>query len=102
VGEKIKVRVIEVDLERKRIALTAKKGGAAPGQGPRPGLQSGVQSGGARPGPSGGRPPPGGGRPPQGGGGGGKPQQGGAKPQQGEGFRNNPFADLLRKGSPPS
>jgi uncharacterized protein len=100
VGEKIKVRVIEVDLERKRIALTAKKGGAAPGQGPRPGLQSGAQSGGARPGPSGGRPPPGGGRPPQGGG--GKPQQGGGKPQQGEGFRNNPFADLLRKGTPPS
>jgi uncharacterized protein len=75
VGDKLKVRVLEVDLARKRIALSAKKGGAAatpkPGGGPRPEAPR--------------QPAP------------GKPQgkgQGGAP----EGFRNNPFANLLRKG----
>ncbi len=87
VGEKIKVRVIEVDLQRKRIALSAKKGAAPPG--PRP------QAGG-----------PQAGAPQQKGGGQARPQQGQSqgpqgKPQAGagEGFRNNPFANLLRKGS---
>ncbi|APR79875.1 Transcription accessory protein [Minicystis rosea] len=94
VGEKIKVRVLEVDLERKRIALTAKKGGAVPNAGARPG----VQSGGPRPGPGGGRPPQQGGRPQQG----QKPQGNRAPSGNAEGFRNNPFADLLRKGSPTS
>jgi uncharacterized protein len=82
VGEKIKVRVLEVDLDRKRIALTAKKGGGAPaGKGAPPGPQGKPQQGGGRPG--GDRRP---GQGPQG------------KPPQGEGFKNNPFAQLLRKG----
>jgi protein Tex len=88
VGEKIKVRVLEVDLDRKRIALTAKKGAAAPataGQGQAQGQ---------------GRLPAG--APQQSRGGGGRPQQQGqqGKPKgaSGEGFRNNPFANLLRKG----
>jgi uncharacterized protein len=85
VGEKIKVRVIEVDLERKRIALTAKKG-------PVPGQSQGAS----------GRPPvqqQQGGRPPQGGRTqqGGRPQQGGAKSQGAEGFKHNPFANLKLK-----
>ena len=86
VGEKIKVRVLEVDLERKRIALTAKKGGAPAPGGARPQQQpqGGPPRGGQRPGPG----PDPRGKPAQ-----GKPQSGG------EGFRNNPFANLLRKGS---
>ena len=86
VGEKIKVRVVEVDLARKRIALTAKKGGGAPagaGQGP----QGQAQQGRLQP-------------QQQQKGGGGRPQQGPqGKPKgaSGEGFRNNPFANLLRK-----
>jgi protein Tex len=81
VGEKIKVRVLEVDLGRKRIALTAKKG-APPGGAPRPGpAQAGPQ--GARPGAQ------------------HRPQDGqrGKPGAAAEGFKNNPFADLLRKGS---
>jgi uncharacterized protein len=100
VGEKIKVRVVEVDLQRKRIALTAKKGGA-PAQAGQPGAQ---QRGAPQQGGGGGQPRPGGGparsgqRPdPQ-----GKPQQGKPQGAAGEGFRNNPFANLLRKGSPGS
>ncbi len=53
VGEKIKVRVLEVDLDRKRIALSAKKGGApaAAGQGQAPAqgrLQGGAAAEGRR------------------------------------------------------
>jgi len=88
VGEKIKVRVVEVDLARKRIALTAKRGAPAPaGAGQAQGQAQGrapipAQGGASR-------------------GGGGRPQQGPqGKPKgaSGEGFRNNPFAGLLRKG----
>jgi uncharacterized protein len=85
VGDKLKVRVIEVDLARKRIALTAKKG-AAPAQaggGARPQQGAPPPRGGA-PQPRGGRPDP---RGPQ-----GKSQGGSA-----EGFKHNPFANLLRK-----
>ncbi|WP_437963040.1 Tex family protein [Sorangium sp. So ce260] len=84
-GEKIKVRVLEVDLVRKRISLTAKKGGA----------------------PAGARPQAGG---PAAGGGDARARNDGRRPAQGQGkgqgqgqgnsaggFRNNPFADLLRK-----
>jgi uncharacterized protein len=92
VGEKIHVRVLEIDLERKRISLTAKKGGAPAGstQGaftkPQPGQQPQNRGGGG-----GGRPGGGGGRP-------GAPQQPQGKPaQQGPGFKNNPFADHFRK-----
>ncbi|MCK6587489.1 MAG: helix-hairpin-helix domain-containing protein, partial [Polyangiaceae bacterium] len=90
VGEKIKVRVLEVDLERKRISLTAKKGGAPAGSGAGAGKRDDAR-------------PAGGGRGPGGGGGGapkgGRPQQGGsgAKSQmQGE-LKHNPFASLVRK-----
>ena len=81
VGDKLKVRVLEVDLERKRIALSAKKGGEARG---------------AKPEPPGAAPPPRG----------AKPEQAGAKQGAGkggaEGFRYNPFAEIVRKGSLPS
>ncbi|WP_437804993.1 Tex family protein [Sorangium sp. So ce1078] len=82
VGEKIKVRVLEVDLVRKRISLTAKKGGAPAGARPQPG---GPAAGGDARARNDGR----------------RPAQGQGKGQgQGNsagGFRNNPFADLLRK-----
>jgi uncharacterized protein len=78
VGDKLKVRVLEVDLDRKRISLTAKKGGAqAPaGAKPSPGAQQGRPQG----------------RPDN------RQGQGkGAPPKQGEGFKNNPFAAHFRK-----
>jgi uncharacterized protein len=91
VGDKIKVRVLEVDLDRKRIALSAKKGAASARHdgghpqtpGPRP--QAGSPTT---------QDPKGGGRRQDG-------QQG--KPQGGSGgsaagFRHNPFANLQRKG----
>jgi protein Tex len=84
VGDKLKVRVLEVDLARKRIALSAKKG-AAPGA---------TAGGAARPGAAAGA-PPGGNRP--GGGGGRDGRQGKPQGAPAEGFRNNPFASLLRK-----
>ncbi len=95
VGEKIKVRVLEVDLERKRISLTAKKGGAAAGQGAGARMNSGGGGGRDEARSPGGRGPggPGGGNPK------GRPQQGGggAKSQmQGE-LKHNPFASLVRK-----
>jgi len=92
VGEKMKVRVIEVDLVRKRIALTAKSG-PVQGQGQKP---QGQRPGGddARRGgpPQGGQGRPGGQRPGQGQQrpGQGQPQQGAAK------FTNNPFANLRK------
>jgi uncharacterized protein len=89
VGDKLKVRVLEVDLDRKRISLTAKKGGAPAGQ---------SQGAGARPqgGPHKASLPQQRGNQRQG----GKPEDN--KKGAAEGFRNNPFADLLRKGSPHS
>jgi uncharacterized protein len=88
VGDKISVRVVEVDLQRKRIALTAKKGEKIA---PRPQGQMQQQ---------GGRPQQQGGRPQQGGGGRPQQQQGGQQKSgnaKGEGFKNNPFADHFRK-----
>jgi len=85
VGDKLSVRVLEVDLVRKRIALSAKRG-------------SDSQVGGA----SGARPaeqnrdrrPPNQGRPQ----GSGKPAGGGGKPlPAAQGFTNNPFAAHFRK-----
>lgn len=89
VGDKLKVRVLEVDLERKRISLTAKRGEAVrPDAGRRnderapmhrPGQGDHNRSGGhAR---SGAKP--------------GAPQQGA---RGGEAFRNNPFADRFKRG----
>jgi uncharacterized protein len=86
VGDKLSVRVLEVDLVRKRIALSAKRGTEA-------------KVGGA----SGARPAaPSGGRPDQNRRSQGQPQnraQGGGNKQQpaGPGFKNNPFADHFRK-----
>ncbi|MEM6531117.1 MAG: Tex family protein [Myxococcota bacterium] len=116
VGDKLKVKVIEVDTERKRISLTAKLQKAeAPARRPRRSDGSGDERGGKprgdRRGPrkggkggenrgprgeerggrsSGGRPQRGG----KGGGRGGKGGGGGRKPR--DGFTNNPFADLLK------
>ncbi|WP_437787152.1 Tex family protein [Sorangium sp. So ce1097] len=82
VGEKIKVRVLEVDLVRKRISLTAKKGGAPAGARPQAGGPAAGGDGRPRNDRSGGRPAQG---------------QGKGQGSSGGGFRNNPFADLLRK-----
>ncbi len=74
VGDKIRVRVLEIDLARKRIGLTAKKGTAAP-RSPDPRHDA--------------RPPAGRGSPNRG---------SGPRPQPNQdGFRNNPFAGLLNK-----
>ena len=86
VGDKLSVRVLEVDLVRKRIALSAKRGSEA---------QVGGASG-ARPaaGPGGGRPDPNRDRRPANQG----RQQSGGKPQAAaQGFTNNPFAAHFRK-----
>ena len=78
VGDKLKVRVLEVDMARKRISLTARKG-----ERPQPGQQAqGPQQGQGRGGPQQGK-----------GGPQGKPQQ---QQQQGK-FTNNPFATLLKR-----
>lgn len=77
VGDRIKVRVVEVDLQRKRIALTAKSGAIAPAF-----------------------VPGGGNRPPAQGGGGQRPNaQRSPQPTQSAGpaFANNPFAAALNK-----
>jgi uncharacterized protein len=72
VGDKLKVRVMEVDLQRKRIALSARKGAT-------PSAQKGSATGPRV-------------EPPK------KPPQGTqAKAQGAEGFRNNPFEKLARK-----
>src|SRR5262249_22111853 len=83
VGDKIKVRVIEVDLQRRRIALTARSGEAA---------KSGGQNQQQQRGPQQGRGPQG--RGPQGKG----PQQQQQQPKQDANkFSNNPFANLLKR-----
>ncbi len=86
VGDKIKVKVLEVDLQRRRISLTARSD-AAPRKpsGPDERRQGGGQGGGNF------RGPQGGGRPQ--GGGGGRPN---ARPEP-EKFANNPFAKLLKR-----
>jgi uncharacterized protein len=97
VGDKIKVRVLEVDLARKRISLSARSEAAAVRpSGPQD--QRGQQGQGHGPrGPQGGgRGPQGGGRGPQGGGGRG-PQGGGKSGPEPQKFANNPFANLLKR-----
>ncbi|WP_394842908.1 RNA-binding transcriptional accessory protein [Pendulispora brunnea] len=86
VGDKIKVRVLEVDLGRKRISLTARK-------------EASANVGGAH----GKQPPPqtrnqGQGRNDRGRGQG--PKQGGAPRPQEKAFTNNPFEKLLRNNKP--
>jgi len=99
VGDKLKVRVLEVDLERKRISLTAKRGEAPKADGrPRDERTATTPRGaggghaGARPGGAG----PGGAGP---GGAGRRDERNGRGPSvpQGDGFRNNPFADRFRR-----
>lgn len=113
-GDRIRVRVLSVDLERKRIGLSARKGGEGEQKsGERPGgrerREGGQRSGGQR---SGGRGARSGGKRSggqrSGGGqrggkqGGGRGRSGkpsgdrGGRGGQGDGFRHNPFADLLR------
>src|SRR6478736_3586619 len=86
VGDKLSVRVLEVDLVRKRIALSAKRGTDA---------QVGGASG-ARPapGPGGGRADQNRDRRPQNQ---GRPQGGGKPQATAQGFTNNPFAAHFRK-----
>jgi uncharacterized protein len=84
VGDKLKVTVLEVDLGRKRIALSAKKG-AAVAQGaarkePEPNTQGRARG-------------PGGPSAP----GGATGRTAGKAGSTAEGFKNNPFATLLRK-----
>ncbi|MEZ4390351.1 MAG: Tex family protein [Polyangiales bacterium] len=74
-GDRIKVRVVEVDLVRKRIALTAKSG-------PMPG-EKGAPQGRSNPNDRGPKPPPRGAPPP--------------KPEAPARFQNNAFARLLKK-----
>jgi uncharacterized protein len=74
VGEKLSVRVLEVDLVRKRIALTAKSGVTAKSEGIAPQAPRGPNDRG--------------GRPPQ-----GRPQNQAKMPAQ-KAFENNPFAAL--------
>jgi len=119
VGDRLTVRVLEVDLGRKRIALSARKeagarppgqgggearggearGGETRGGGPGPRTGASARPGaGPNPGGRGGDPPPrgrgdGSGRGGGGGGGGG----GGASTGKPAGFRNNPFASLADK-----
>jgi protein Tex len=86
VGDKLSVRVLEVDLVRKRIALSAKRGsearvGGAHGETPA------VSPGGGRPDQQRGQ------RPPQQ----GRPQGGNKQQPAAPGFKNNPFADHFRK-----
>ena len=87
VGQRLKVRVLSVDLDRKRIGLSAKRGGAGAGAGaskPAPREQQGADGKGPQQqrGPAAGK----GGR------------QGGrdAQPPRDAGFGNNPFAKLRR------
>jgi uncharacterized protein len=86
VGDKVNVRVLEVDLQRRRIALTRKSGAAADANAqPRP-----AQPG--RPPAAAGKGQPGKPQP-------GKPraQQAPSTPKTSESFRNNPFAAHFRK-----
>jgi len=90
VGDKLKVKVMEIDMERKRIALSARRDAVPGARGGKPDPNA-QRAGGS----SGDRRPPGNDRRP-GGGGGNRPAQA-PQAQQGSGFSNNPFANLLRR-----
>jgi len=93
VGDKLSVRVLEVDLVRKRIALSAKRGSEAQ-VGGAIGARSAAQTGGGRTDQNRDRrPPQNQGRPHSG----GKPQGGGKPQPTAQGFTNNPFAAHFRK-----
>ena len=108
VGDKLTVRVLEVDLQRKRISLSAKRGKAATAaakpDAPNTASGAGTKAAGAKgPGvasrrPSGRPPERGPGGPGGSGGSGGRDGNRGARPERApERFQNNPFADLLKK-----
>lgn len=91
VGDKLKVRVLSVDLERKRIALSARKsGGKGQGQGQGRNEARGGRDGGERKGSNAGKRSGSKGRDRRGGG------KGGRREQRDPGFSNNPFAKLRR------
>jgi uncharacterized protein len=99
VGDKIRVRVLEVDLERQRISLTARKDGGAPRpQGNAQAGAPGAQGQGQRPGQGGGyggNRRPGGGAPTQ-----QRPQTTQKNAQGSKGsssFSNNPFAAHFKR-----
>ncbi len=90
-GDIIKVRVLAVDLERKRVSLSARMS-----ERPAPARDAGPRDAGPRRDDRRGPPPkggPGGGKGP---GGGGKGPGSGGKGGGGDGFKHNPFADLLK------
>ena len=89
VGDKLSVRVLEVDLVRKRIALSAKRGSEAQ-VGGASGARPGGSAGGSRLEAPRDRRPPNAGRPQQG-------AQGGKAKPAAPGFTNNPFAAHFRK-----
>ncbi len=92
-GQRVKVRVLDVDLERKRISLTCKMGEPAKkGRGDRD------ERGGDRPQRRGGGSGRGRGGPGKGGAQKGGPGKGGGGGRSGgDGFKHNPFADLLKR-----
>ena len=104
VGDKLKVRVLEVDLVRKRIALSAKSGSGGAAGGGRPSHERGEEKGkekgsrssaGSRPGDERLYRKPGTGER-----GAGNPRPGGGPPEKGQGgsvFSNTPFSNLLKK-----
>ena len=71
VGDKVNVRVVEVDLQRRRIALTRKSGSPAPGAPPQPASGKSSQKGPNKPAP--------------------------APSKPAASFRNNPFANHFKK-----
>jgi len=93
VGDKLTVRVLAVDLERKRISLTAKRGKVAPAA--KPDAAAGRRPAEPRRGPPQGQNPregqqkPRNERAPE--------KRVGAPAARGKEFQNNPFADLLKK-----
>jgi uncharacterized protein len=86
VGDKLSVRVLEVDLARKRIALSAKRGSDAQ-VGGASGAKPAANPGAGRPDQNRDRRPPAPGR----------PQGSGKQAPAAPGFKNNPFADHFRK-----
>lgn len=104
VGDKLNVRVVDIDKDRKRISLTARTDEGKPqqrGEAPRGGDRGGRggERGGDRRGGQGGRSQSGNRGGDRRGGQGGNRSQGGGRSQggQSDGFRHNPFADLLKK-----
>jgi uncharacterized protein len=82
VGDRIQVRVLEVDLERRRVALSARRGAAGDT------ARSASRPPNAQPRPPEGRPAP-------------QRPVNAPKPAEQKTFTNNPFAALLGKGPPP-